>query len=147
MRLKDVAVGLFSILVTDSELLSLLEVPTLNGSRTMKSIKEQVVEEKYPNDLVVNNLSRLCVYETPSTPSLYTVIEKSFVEIDIYVTKEKNAIDRRTLLIVDRIFNLLHNREIDGFQIHYFNRLPNLATDNNSWSKYGLVFSYDNIII
>lgn len=143
MRLKDVAVGVFGILATDTELLTLMEVP----SNSMKDIKEQIVEDKYPNDLVVNSLSRLCVYETPTSKSIYSVLEKSFIEVDIYVTKERNAIDRRILLIADRIFKLLHNKNIEGFTVEYFNRLPNLPTDNKQWVKYGVVFSYDNIII
>lgn len=143
MRLKDVAVGVFGILATDKKLLELLEVP----STDMKDIRDQIVEDKYPNDLKVNNLSRLCVYEIPTSPSLYSVIEKCFIQIDIYVTKEKNEIDRRILLIANRIFQLLHNANVDGYKVTYFNRLPNLPSDNKDWAKYGMVFSYDNFII
>lgn len=143
MRLKDVAVGAFELIATDEELLNLLEVPT----RSMKDIREQIVEDKYPNDLVVNSLSRLCVYENPTTKFSYSVVEKSFIEIDIYVTKEKNKIDRRVLLVANRLFEILHNKNIEGFQVTYYNRLPNLPTDNKEWVKYGVVFTYDNFIV
>lgn len=143
MRLKDIAVGVFSKLATDNELLSLLEVP----SNTLHDIREQIVEDKYPNDLITTNLARLCVYETPTTKSLYDVVEKSYIQIDIYVTKEKNKIDRRILLIANRLIDLLNNTNIDGFNVKYYNRLPNLPTDNQEWVKYGVVFSYDNIIV
>lgn len=143
MRLKDVAVGIFSTLTTDSELLNLLEVPT----SSMEDIKKQVVEDKYPNDLVLNSLSRLCVYETTSSKSIYSIVEKCFIEIDIYVTKEKNTLNRRALLIANRIYELLHNKNIYGFEVVYSNRLPNLPSDNKEWVKYGIVFSYVNIIL
>jgi len=143
MRLKDVAVGVFSALVTDNELLDLLEVPT----REMNAIKDQVVEDKYPNDLIVNNLSRLCVYENPTSTPIYTNIERSYIEIDIYVTKEKNKLDRRILQIANRLYDILNKRNIEGYEIRYYNRLPNLPTDNNEWVKYGVVFNYDNIVI
>lgn len=143
MRLKDVAVGIFRVMSSDETLLNLLEVP----DRSISSIREQIIEDKYPNDLVTDNLTRMCVYETPTSKSVFSASERCYVEIDIYVTKDKNKVDRRVLLIANRLYELFHNKDVDGFQMVYYNRLPNLPTDNQEWVKYGIVFSYDNFII
>ncbi len=143
MRLKDIAVGVFAKLATDNELLQLMEVP----SSSLDDIRNQIIEDKYPNDLVKTNLTRLCVYETPTSKSPFSPIEKSFIQIDIYVTKEKNKIDRRVLLLANQLFKLLHKANINGYGLEYYNRLPNLPSDNKEWVKYGVVFSYANIVI
>lgn len=143
MKLKDMTVNIFITLARDENLLTLLEVPT----REMKDIREQIIEDRYPRDLIDNNLSRLCVFEMPSSPTINPIVERGWVEVDIYVTKEKNKIDRRSLLIAERLVELLHNTKIAGTGLNYYNRLANLQSDSQEWVKYGVVFSYDNIIL
>ncbi|WP_336786953.1 hypothetical protein [Paenibacillus sp. MMO-177] len=158
MNLKDITVSIFQVIVQDKELLDLLEVPVtdVNGTptRLMKSIREQIVEDKYPSDLVVDNLSRLCVYELPSVPTSNPNVEKGWLELDIYVTKEKNMADRRVLLVAERLISLLDNERRKrlnlspvsaGVGLRYYNRLANMQTDSREWVKYGLVFNYDLI--
>lgn len=150
LNLKDTMSNVFVALKDDEELLSLLKVPT----RDMKDIKKQLIEDRYPDGLVQDNLSRLCIYETPSSPTMNPNVERGWVEIDIYVTKENNRIDRRILLIAKRIIEVLDEKERvkrgkspvqSGVNLSYYNRLPNMFTDNESWIKHGLVFSYDYI--
>lgn len=138
------AVGVFAKLATSTELLSLLEVPDPKG---MEQIRNQVIEDKYPSDLVESDLTRLCVYEIPSSTPLFSMVESNFIEIDIYVTKEKNKKDRRVLQIVNKLMGILHNQKIEGMEIRYYNRLPNLPTDNKEWVKYGVVFTYDSFLL
>lgn len=158
MNLKDIIVVTFQSLATDNQLLELLEVPftDVDGTptRTMKSIREQIIEDKYPSDLVDNNLSRLCVYELPSSPTQNPIVEKGTIEIDVYVTKEKNKADRRSLLVAERLIGLLdnENRKMAGMKpvgagtgLQYHSRLANLPTDSREWVKYGLLFKYDMI--
>ncbi|MGE6227631.1 hypothetical protein [Paenibacillus chitinolyticus] len=160
MNLKDITVGTFQVIVQDNVLLDLLEVPytDVNGKKTrlMKSIREQIVEDKYPSDLIEDNLSRLCVYELPSTPTLNPNVEKGWIEIDIYTTKEKNKVDRRVLVVAERLICLLDNENrkkhnlppvSSGVGLRYYNRLANMQTDSREWVKYGLVFNYDFIRI
>lgn len=151
MILKDITVNIFAELAQDIVLLNLIEVP---ATRTMKQIREQIIEDRNPNDLVEDTRSRLCVYENSSTPTYNPLVERGWVEIDVYVTKEKNKIDRRALLVAERLISLLDNerRKRKGFEpigagagLRLYNRLPNLATDSSDWVKYGLVFSYDHI--
>ena len=94
MRLKSIAVELFSILTKDEELLKLMEVPTTYSKGKdrylMKDIKKQFLEEKNPGGLVDTDYTRLCIYELPATRSRFSILERSYIQIDIYVTKRKN---------------------------------------------------------
>lgn len=148
MNLKDIVISLFMALSKDEELLNLLEVPT----SAMKDIKKQIIEERYPSDLVSNNLSRVCVYENPTTRTSNPLIERGWVGIDIYVHKDKNKIDRRILLIVERLINLLDTENrlkagktpiLSGVNLSYYNRIPNMYVDDENYVRYGLIFCYD----
>ena len=150
MNLKDISINVFQALVKDQELLDLLEVP----STSMKDIREQILEDRYPSDLIENSATRICVFENPSSPTLNPLVEKGWIEVDIYVTKEKNKVDRRVLLIAQRVIDLLDTDKRKrrgkapiptGIGLYYYNRLANLPTDNWEWIKYGLIFQYDNI--
>ncbi|MBU5669657.1 hypothetical protein KQI68_07360 [Peptoniphilus sp. MSJ-1] len=151
MKLKSIAVELFSTLTKDEKLLELMEVPKVytNGKYKylMKDIKKQFLEEKNPGDLVDTDFIRLCVYELPATKSRFSILERSYIQIDIYVTKKRNVRDRRTLMIADRLRELLHNSKIFDYDITYFNRNPDSEAQNAEWTKYGITFCYSNIII
>lgn len=151
IRLKSIAVELFSILTKDDKLLELMEVPkTYSKGKDiylMKDLKKQFLEERNPGDLVDTDFTRLCVYELPATRSRFSILERSYIQIDIYVTKRKNVRDRRTLMIADRLRKLLHNSKIFDYEITYFNRSPDSEAQNDEWTKYGITFCYSNIII
>ena len=49
--------------------------------------------------------------------------------------------------ITDKIIKLFHNKKIDGYDIQYYNRLPNMPTSSDEWVKYGVMFKYQNIVI
>jgi hypothetical protein len=147
--IKDRMSAVFMALYQDEELLQLLEVP----SRNMKDIKTQIIEDRYPNDLVNDNLTRLCVFENSTSPSYNPNVEMCWVEVDVYTTKEKNKIDRRMLLVAEKVIDVLdaRRRELKGLppvhagvDLRYFQRIPNMYKDNQEWSKYGLVFKYNN---
>jgi hypothetical protein len=137
-------------LAKDEELLNLLEIP----STSMKDIREQILEDRYPADLITDNKTRICIFENPSSPTSTPLIETGWIEVDIYATKEKNKIDRRVLLIAQRLKDLLDANArqkrgekpiATGTGLYYYNRLSNLPTNNREWIKYGLIFCYDNI--
>lgn len=153
MSLKDLAVNAFLALAEDTELLGLLEITT---PQNMGAVKKQIIEDRYPSDLVNDALSRLCVYEMPSMETQNPLIERCFIHVDIYVTKDKNKKDKRILLIADRIILLLDNEKRrklgkapveTGVSLKYSHRLPNMPTDGDDWTKFGLVFTYDLINI
>jgi hypothetical protein len=142
----------------DNKLLELLEVPKteVDGVTVckMNDIKKQILEDRQPGDLITNTLSRLCVFEQPTAPTFNPIVERGWIEVDIYVQKDKNKIDRRVLIIAERIIELLDTKlrmknglkPIDiGAGLYYHNRMPDMMTDNEDWTKYGLVFKYDYI--
>lgn len=151
MKLKDITVKLFSLLTTDEQLLDLMEVPynIVQGKKKyeMSMLKKQFLEEKSPGDLVETDFTRLCVYELPTTKSKFSIIEQCYIQIDIYVNKKKNTRDRRTIMIADRLRELLHNAKLFDYTIRYYNRNPDREADNIEWTKYGVTFNYDNIFI
>lgn len=149
MKLKSIAVELFAILTRDEKLLDLMEIPKDKNSdeRPMKYLKKQFLEEKNPGDLVDTDFIRLCVYELPASRSRFSVLERSYIQIDIYVTKKKNLRDRRTLMIADRLRELLHGAKIFDIDVTYFNRSPDSESQNAEWTKYGITFCYNNIIV
>lgn len=151
IKLKEITVELFAVLTTDEKLLDLLEVPhtLVNGKKkySMADMKKQILEERNPGDLVETDFTRLCVYELPTSKSKFSVLEESYIQIDIYVNKKKNIRDRRTHMIADRLRSLLHRSKIFDYDIHYYNRNPNYEADNPEWTKYGITFNYNNIFI
>lgn len=151
MKLKEITVELFSILTTDEKLLELMEVPcqVIAGKKkyNMSTLKKQFLEEKNPGDLVETDFTRLCIYELPTSKSKFSILEQAYIQIDIYVNKKKNVRDRRTIMIADRLRELLHNNKIFDYDIHYYNRSPDSEADNMEWTKYGITFNYDNIFI
>ena len=128
-----------------------MEVPyTLkNGKkvRKMEDLKRQFLEEKNPGDLVSSDHTRLCIYELPTTKSRWSILEQSYIQIDIYVTKKKNIKDRRAIMIADHLKKKFNNGNIFDIDVHYYNRNPNLEASSDEWYKYGITFSYNNINI
>lgn len=113
----------------------------------MATLKRQFLEEKNPGDLVETDFTRLCIYELPTSKSKFSILEQAYIQIDIYVNKKKNVRDRRTIMIADRLRDLLHNSKIFDYDIHYYNRNPDSEADNMEWTKYGITFNYNNILI
>lgn len=151
MRIKDNAVNVFMVLAKDKKLLDLLKV----SSTSMKDIRRQIIEDRIPTDLIEEALPRICIYENPSTISINPIIERGWIEIDIYVPKEIDIVDRRSLLIAERVVEILDYDErkkqglkpnVTGMGLHYKQRLPNLPVDTRDWKKYGVVFVYDYVI-
>ena len=159
MKLKDITVNVFKVIASDTELLKLLDVPEtiINDEKVyaLKDIREQILEDKYPSDLVDNNLSRLCIYELQPY-KISPALEKGRIEIDVYVTKEKNKEDRRVLVVAERLIDLLDSERRKsralpsvavGVGLEYETRLANMQTDSREWVKYGIIFTYDMIRI
>lgn len=151
MTYKELAVAIFQKVTRDEELLDLMEVPyVMRGGkkrRSMEDIKKQFLEERHPGDLVDSDFIRLCVYELPTTKSRFSILEQSYIQCDIYVTKVNNIRDRRTIRIADRLKSLLHHAHLFDHELRYYNRNPDAEAENPEWSKYGITFCYDNITI
>jgi hypothetical protein len=150
MKLKDKAVNTFMALARDQELLQLLGVPTTK----LTDAKKQILEDKFPNLVTDDKRGRLCVYELTSHSPLPYGIDRGWVEIDIYVHKDVNIVDRRVLLVAERLVCLLDNEERKkvglqpvqvGAGFNFDHRIPNMTTESVDWVKYGLVFKYDSM--
>lgn len=150
MSWKDCVVNVFMTLARDERLLELLEVP----SRNIADIRNQIVETVYPDTTTADKLSRICIYETPSSLNFQSGVERNCIEIDIYVHKDVHKRDRRAIIIAEHIRDLLDYRQrekrgikpasIAGFQFSYYQRIPHIS-NHRDWVGYGLVFHYDSV--
>lgn len=156
MSMKDIAVEIFMTLAKNQELLTLIEFPsTLSSNNFMSKIKEQIIEDRYPSDLVTNKLTKICVYENPSSLSFNGFAEKCWVEVDIFTHRDIERINRKSLIIADHICSILDTNarakrglsSVAGIGLQYFNKIPSLMTDRPEWKKFGLVFNYEIIKI
>lgn len=142
MSFKDNIAGIFMVLAGDSELLSLLGVPSSN----MEDIKKQIIEERNPGDMVANLKSRLLLYESPSRPTQNPAVERNTVTIDIYVHKDTEKKDRRSSLIAQRVKDLLQGSDAAGVGLYYYGHVGDAPTLNSNWKHAIVIFNYDSVI-
>ena len=149
IQLKDITVEVYMALAKNK---TLLELMGLNNP-TMAEIRERILEDSQPPEIITDLDTRLCVYETPTTPAYGNISERGWVNIDIYVHKDNNR-SREILVIAQELINSVDAKQRikrglspvnAGIQLDYHSRLPNRATDNIDWSRYGLIFKYDLI--
>ena len=109
--LKNIYVEVFSAIKSDTEMLDLLEIDYSSGDKNelIKNIREQVLDTSKPDDLLTNYKTRICIYESDSNRSYGS--ERGYIRIDIHITQDKNAIDRRLLKIAKRLVEIIDTKE------------------------------------
>lgn len=109
--LKNIYVEVFSAIKSDTEMLDLLEIDYSSGDKNelIKNIREQVLDTSKPDDLLTNYKTRICIYEGDSNRNSST--ERGYIRIDIHITQDKNAIDRRLLKIAKRLVEIIDTKE------------------------------------
>lgn len=151
IQLKDITVEVFMALAKNDNLHRLMGM----YEPTMAELRMRILEDSQPPDIIEDLDTRICVYETPSTPAFGNMTEKGWVNIDVYVHKDNNR-SREILIIAQELINSLDAKQRlkrglkpinAGIQLDYHSRLPNRATDNIDWLRYGLIFKYDLIRI
>ena len=152
--LKDIYVKVFCAIRDDKKLLDLLEIDVGNDyNKFIATLRDRVIDSPSPDDLLNNNATRICIYE--STSSQYMNTDIGYLKIDIHITQDKNSLDRRVLKIIKRIIEILDTKEREkngmdrldiGLDGLVFNkRLPAQQVSYSGWDKYSLLFEYKYI--
>ena len=158
--LKDVYVKVFLAIKEDKQLLDLLEIKHegVEENDFMTQLRKQVAETLNPDHLLDEYETRLCIHEQNGAYNYPSSVDNSFLAVDIYMATDKNVKDRRALLIIKRLIEVLdskqRNREgkqalsIGLYGLNYHTR--NLDQRQNGrttgWEKYTVVFKYSYLI-
>lgn len=155
--LKKINVEIFKAICGDDKLLDLLgiEKTQVDHETFIEVVRQQVLDTDTPDNLLNNYATRLCIHDS-SGGSITNIEETGYVAIDIHITQDKTAIDRRHLLIIKRVIELLdtENRRKEGLQplkiglygLTYKRRNPNQSSNNTGWEKHSVIFEYKYLI-
>jgi hypothetical protein len=141
LNVKDLVVNVFMKLVRDEKLLDLIEVPE---PRDMRQLRYQVKDIRYPTDLRDSKLTRICFFEV-GTSQMKPPVERGRIEFDVYVHRDQHEKDRRALMIIDHLTEMLDGFSGVGIEMHYEKRLGELTSNAEQWVRYGVAFYYDLI--
>ena len=158
--LKDVYVKVFLAIKEDKELLDLLEIKYdgVDENDFMTQLRKQVVETLNPDNLLDEYETRLSIHEQDGSYNYPTSVDNSFLAVDIYMSVDKNVKDRRALLIIKRLIEVLDSkqRQRDGkkalpiglYGLHYHTRMLNQKQNGRTtgWEKYTVVFKYSYLV-
>lgn len=157
--LKDVYVKVFMAIKEDKPLLDLLEIKYegVEENDFMTQLRKQVVETLNPDNLLDEYETRLSIHEQEGSYTYPTGVDNSFLAVDIYISVDKNIKDRRALMILKRLVEVLDSKQrkregknelpIGLYGLHYYKR--NLDPQRNKttgWEKYTVVFKYSYLI-
>lgn len=152
--LKEVYVKVFRAIRDDQTLLDLLEIEVGDDyNQFLTTLRDRVIDSPSPDDLLNNNATRICIYENQSDKYMNTDI--GYIRLDIHITQDKNALDRRVLKIIKRLIEILDTKErkLQGLprlgigldDLEFYQRLPAQEVSYSGWDKYSLLFRYKYI--
>ena len=157
--IKDVYVQAFLAIKQDSQLLDLLEIAheNVNENVFMAQLRKQVVDTSHPDDLLTDNATRLSMHEQDESYRSGKFQETAYLAVDINITKDKNAKDRRSLLIMKRLIEVLDSEQrkreykkplpIGLYGLEYVTRLKdNQRNTTTGWEKHTVVFKYSYLL-
>lgn len=155
--LKKVNIEIFRAIRDDEKLIELLEIDRSNMDRDtyIEFLRKQVLDTENPDNLLNDYSTRICIHD--SAGGLATTIEETgYIAIDIHITQDKTAVDRRHLMIIKRIIELLDtsNRRNAGlaplpiglYGLNYKRRDPNQESNSTGWEKHTVIFEYKYLI-
>ena len=154
--LKKIYTEVFSAIKSDPQLLDLLEIDHSSDdpNEVIKNIREQVIDTPKPDDLLTNYKTRVCIYE--DTNSRNSLTDKGVLRIDIHMTQDKNAIDRRLPVTAKRLIEIIDSKErtrlglrplaigLDGLTLK--SRRTSSTQGSTGWDIYKTVFEYRFIV-
>lgn len=134
-------------------MLSLLEVdrdsyPDENSF--IKRLREQITDTTNPDNMLNDYSTRLTIHETGDSYR-NGVEDVGFVTIDIHTTQDKDRIDRRHLVILKRLIEILDSGErkargkqpLDiGLEGLVYRSRPSSSYVSTGWEKHSIVFEY-----
>lgn len=159
-RLKQAYVETFKALKNDTELLDLLEIDYNNKTpqEVMANVRKQIVDGSQIDDLLEEYSTRLAIYEKNSDVVIDNV-ETNYLSIDIHITYDNNKIDRRALLIAERLIEILDSRHrkrrglqpldigLDGLE-YYTRKTETTASKTvTGWEQYTVLFRFKYLIL
>ena len=158
--LKDVYVKVFLAIKEDKQLLDLLEIKHegVEENDFMIQLRKQVTETLTPDNLLDEYGTRLCIHEQDGAYNYPSSVDNAFLAVDIYVATDKNVKDRRALLVLKRIIEVLDSKQrklvgkdalsIGLYGLHYHTRMLNQRQNGRTtgWEKYTVVFKYSYLI-
>ena len=157
--IKDVYVQTFLAIKQDTQLLDLLEIKYENvePNEFMTQLRSQVVDTSHPDDMLTDNATRLSIHEQDESYRSGKFQETAYLAVDINVTKDKNAKDRRSYKIMKRLIEVLDSDQrkkeckqplpigLDG--LVYVTRLKdNQRNTTTGWEKHTVVFKYSYLL-
>ncbi|MEE1072242.1 MAG: hypothetical protein U0L26_07620 [Cellulosilyticum sp.] len=158
--LKNVFVTVFMAIKEDKQLLDLLEIKYegVEVNDFMTQLRKQVVEVLNPDNLLDEYATRLSIHEQDGAYNYPSSVDNSFLAVDIYISVDKNVKDRRALLILKRLIEVLDSKQrkregkqplpIGLYGLNYHTRMLNQRTNGRTtgWEKYTVVFKYSYLV-
>lgn len=158
--IKDVYVQTFLAIKEDTQLLDLLEIEyeNIEENEFMNKLRTQIVDTSFPTDLLTDNATRLCIHEQDESYKSGMFQETAYLAIDINITKDKNALDRRSFLIMKRLIEVLDSKQrerqykqplkIGLYGLEYVTRLlkDQRYSSTTGWERYTVVFKYSYLL-
>lgn len=155
--LKKVNIEIFRAIRDDVKIINLLEIEknTMDKDTFLSALRKQVLDTQKPDNLLNDYSTRICIHDTPGG-SANDIEEIGYVAIDIHITQDKTAIDRRHLMIIKRIIEILDttNRQKEGLKplniglygLSYRRRSQDQISNSTGWEKHTVIFEYKYLI-
>ena len=155
--LKKINIEIFRAIRDDEKMIDLLEIDksVMDNDTFISALRKQVLDTQKPDNLLNDYSTRLCIHDTPGG-SANDREEVGYVAIDIHITQDKTAIDRRHLVIIKRLIEILDttNRKKEGltklniglYGLSYRRRNQEQISNSTGWEKHTVVFEYKYLI-
>ena len=155
--LKKINIEIFKAIRDDDKIIDLLEIDkaSMDKDTFICALRKQVLDTQKPDDLLNNYYTRICVHDTPGG-NANDIEEVGYIAIDIHITQDKTAHDRRHLMIIKRIIEILDstNRRKLGLKplniglygLSYRRRQQDEMSNSTGWEKHTIIFEYKYLI-
>lgn len=150
---KKMYVETFKAIKNDTKLLDLLEIEhkDLEPNVVLKNVRKQIQETSRIEDLLKENAIKLAIHEGDQGYKS-SIEETRYINIDILISKDKNRKERRALLLMQRLIEVLdtEQRKRRGLQalpiglygLEYRTQTLESRNTATGWEKFTVVFSY-----
>lgn len=116
---KDL-IAIQNLLIADKELLQLMG---LNSADLSTKLKKIITESRW-RDLATSE-TRLCIYFIPSRRMQNDIFTEEVIQVECHVPSSNGILANR---ILERIYKLLHKKQIRCKKFYFYNQLGELPT-------------------
>lgn len=124
-----------SIIKADATILSLLDLT----NKSQVEIAKRIIKRSKWDDLASSE-KRLCMYFCPSRLTRNDILFEEMIQIDCHLPASLDYVARRT---IDRVVNLINNKQINGRYLKFKGSLGELPTAPGFYCC-GVRFGYFN---